>query len=256
MSDRCPKCGTLNGPAVQVCRRCGELLVDLPDGASVPPASISPGLERAVRRDRRRRSSGIWPGVVTGLVIAAVVGWFLHRPQAGPVLAQAADRVASAAVAAPAAIVQSTPNPPPSAGEATVAPDAEAPGPSMAPVESAASAVDEAAARLERRRRADAAKARVLREQEAARAASAAEAERQRALDAAAKPVVVPPPVVEPAAAIAAPAPPPRPRTAQELCAGGRGDCLVRECAAPEHADETACRRLRDAEDRRRARGD
>jgi hypothetical protein len=41
-----------------------------------------------------------------------------------------------------------------------------------------------------------------------------------------------------------------------EICAGrgfiGQPMCESRECGAPEHANEAVCRRVREAEDRRR----
>jgi hypothetical protein len=252
-----------------------------PDVATVirPSAGIGFGEPPAEPAPRR---TGLWAAVAVGLVVAAGVAWyFLHtspppaeqaaapvpatqpapppneaaasspaapEPTAAPQAATADANAASAVEAAPPAAVEATPP------LTAVAP--------ALPGSAAASSPDDE--RLAAERRARLARERADRDARAKAAAADREqaAARQRAEQDAARRAAeeqqrqhaTPAPAYS-----AAPTPaaaPPRARTVAEICAGrgliGQSMCESRECGAPEHANEAVCRRVREAEDRRR----
>ena len=249
MTGRCQHCGTRNGPAVQVCRHCGEPLggessVPFTDAAAldrpVPVAVFEPATGRRARPSTGLRLALLFMALVAG------AWWWAARPSVAGVVSSVAVPGVAAAAAEPAARSE-----PAQASPVAVAGDETPAGPAaLAEPASAPESTSPKAARS-RDKTADLTRAKALREQLADEQAQA-DAARRSAEEEAARSVPVPPVVM----ADPVPAPTPKTRTAEELCASGnalgRGICLARSCIGPEHAEEAACQQLRAADDQRR----
>jgi len=250
MTGRCQHCGTRNGPAVQVCRHCGEPLGGEPSVPFTDAVALDRPTPVAVFEPATGRRPGVSSGLRLGVLLMALgagAWWWAARPSIAVVLSGVAMPGAPVAATEPAVRSEPAQALPVSAasdeapGVAVVAESASAP--ESTPIKGAKS----------RDKAAELARAKAVREQWAEEQAQA-DAARLRAEEAAkaAPPVTMLPGLeMEPA-----PAPPPKPLSAQELCASGnalsRGICLARTCIGPVHAEEAACQQLRAADDQRR----
>ncbi|MEP7296012.1 MAG: hypothetical protein ABI702_07470 [Burkholderiales bacterium] len=246
MVGRCQHCGTRNGPAVQVCRQCGEPLGGEPSLPFTDAVALDRPVPVAVFEQGGARSVRAATGLRLGaLVLALGAGaWWAVKPSIAVLLPGVEALVAPMTAAASAARSEPTALLAEPAGDEPVVAIAEAASAPESPVSRSSRSRDRAT---------DLGRAKALREQSAGQQA---EADAARLRDGEATARLAEPAPAAPMAVEPIPAPPARPRTAQELCANGhalaRGICLARTCIGPEHAEEAACQQLRTADDQRR----